>query len=145
MLKYRMLSSGVRKVLYIAVFLIGLWFYGEYLEPVRFDFPVHGFASWYSREDPGVGKFTANREKFDDSAMTCAAWGVPFGTHLKVTNKSNGRYVIVRVNDRGPHRRLVRKGRVIDLTKSAFRKIGSTKKGLIRVKVERLDDPSFKR
>lgn len=97
-----------------------------------------GKASWYSRRSPGIKRTTANNERFDDKAMTCAVWGVPFNRKLKVTNKRNGKSVIVRVNDRGPHRRLVAKGRVIDLTKAAFRKISKRKKGLIDVRVERV-------
>ncbi len=97
-----------------------------------------GQASWYSRNDPGINHFTANREVFDDRDLTCAMWNVPFNQKLRVTNLQNGKSIVVRVNDRGPHKRLVRKGRVIDLTKSAFKRIAGTHKGLIRVQVELL-------
>ncbi|MFC1666256.1 septal ring lytic transglycosylase RlpA family protein [Candidatus Omnitrophota bacterium] len=95
-----------------------------------------GMASWYSEEDPGVLETTANMEQFDDTRLTCAVWQIPFDTILKVTNLENGKSVYVRVNDRGPAKRLVKKGRIIDLTKTAFSKISDLKKGLIRVKVE---------
>jgi len=95
-----------------------------------------GQASWYSRQSPGIRKTTANMEIFDDSQLTCAMWDVPFNQRLKVTNLENGRSVEVRVNDRGPHKRFVRKGRVIDLSKAAFRKIANLKSGLITVKIE---------
>lgn len=95
-----------------------------------------GTASWYSRQSPGIKKTTANMEIFDDTKMTCAMWDVPFDQKLRITNLENGKSVIVRVNDRGPHKRYVRKGRVVDLSKSAFRKIAGLKNGLISVKVE---------
>lgn len=95
-----------------------------------------GTASWYSRKSPGIKKTTANMEIFDDTAMTCAMWDAPFNQMLRVTNLENGKSVVVRVNDRGPHKRYVRKGRVVDLSKSAFQKIGNLKKGLVSVRVE---------
>lgn len=95
-----------------------------------------GRASWYSRTDPGINRHTANNEIFNDQDLTCAMWDVPFNQRLRVTNIENGKSIIVRVNDRGPHKRFVRKGRIIDLTKTAFKRISGTKKGLIRVQVE---------
>lgn len=95
-----------------------------------------GIASWYSEDDPGVLETTANMEKFDDEKFTCAIWEVPFGTILKVTNLRNNKVVYVRVNDRGPAKRLVQKGRIIDLTREAFSKISNLERGLINVKVE---------
>lgn len=95
-----------------------------------------GIASWYSEDDPGVLETTANMERFDDGKFTCAVWDVPFDTILKVTNMENNKYVYVRVNDRGPAKRLVSEGRVIDLTKQAFSRIGDLDTGLIEVKIE---------
>ena len=115
-------------------------FYYRCFAPIRFRFPAYGYASWYSRSDSGVRKRTANNEIFNDQVMTCAIWGVPFGTQLKVTDQSNGRYVVVRVNDRGPHRKYVREGRVIDLTEAAFRRISKTGRGLIPVRVEKISE-----
>lgn len=95
-----------------------------------------GMASWYSQRSPGINKRTANNEVFNDRAMTCAMWEAPFNQRVKVTNVSNGRSIVVRVNDRGPHRRHVRRGRIIDLTRNAFKKIGGLKQGVIKVAVE---------
>ena len=95
-----------------------------------------GKASWYSRTSPGVKERTANNELFKDTGMTCAIWGAAFNSKVRVTNLSNGKSVILRVNDRGPHGRYFREGRIIDLTKTAFRELSSTKNGLIDVKVE---------
>ena len=102
---------------------------------------LEGMASWYSSEDPGVVPQTASSERFNDRALTCAMWGVPFNTRLRVTNLHNGRSVVVRVNDRGPSETLVlRQNRIIDLTKSAFAALADPIQGLIRVRIE-LDQP----
>lgn len=97
-----------------------------------------GMASWYSEQDPGINKYTANMEIFDDSGLTAAMWDVPFNQMVKVTNLDNGKSVTVRVNDRGPHRKLVRQGRLIDLSKGAFAKIANLRKGLINIQLELL-------
>ena len=94
---------------------------------------IKGSASWYSQNDPGILLTTANMEQFDDSGLTCAIWDLPFNTILKVTNLESGKSVIVRVNDRGPAKRL---NRTIDLTKTAFSKIADPDKGLADVSVE---------
>lgn len=109
----------------------------RYAEPL----PSHsiikeGKASWYSRKSPGINKRTANNEIFDDEALTCAMWGVSFHQKVRVTNLANGKSIVVRVNDRGPHRRYVHRGRIIDLTERAFRELSPTAKGLIKVQVE---------
>ncbi len=97
-----------------------------------------GKASWYSHRSPGINITTANNEIFDDTAMTCAMWGVKFNQKIKVTNLDNGKSVIVRVNDRGPHRRYVNAGRIIDLTQAAFERLSPSSKGLINVQIELL-------
>jgi rare lipoprotein A len=77
-----------------------------------------GKASWYG---PGFqGRLTANGERFNTNAYTAAHKTLPFGTKVKVTNKNNGRSVVVRINDRGPFVH----GRVIDLSKASARAIG---------------------
>lgn len=70
-----------------------------------------GIASYYGNGEK-LNKYTANGEVFDPTQMTCATYNYPFNTWLKVTNLTNGKEIIVRVNDRGPNKRL---GRVIDL------------------------------
>ena len=98
----------------------------------------YGKASWYSEKDPGVNPRTANNEIFNDEDLTCAMWGVPFNQQIRITNLTNGKSIVVRVNDRGPHKRLVRQGRVIDLTKGAFKEIASLHNGLIDIQIELL-------
>ena len=88
---------------------------------------VDGIASFYWQEQK-----TANGERFDKMAMTAAHKSLPFGTRVKVTNRNNGRSVVVRINDRGPFK----PGRVIDLSYAAADAIGMRDKGLVPVKVE---------
>jgi len=102
-----------------------------------------GEASWYSVESckregtwAKYGGLMANGRIFDDTKLTCAMWGVPFGSRFRVTNVSNGRSVIVEVTDRGPAKRLVKKGRIIDLSKGAFAEIANLRQGIIQVKIE---------
>lgn len=97
---------------------------------------LEGIASWYSEFSPGIRPTTANMEKFDDGKMTCAMWDIPFDTLLEVTNVTNGKKVVVRVNDRGPAKRLYRKGRIIDLTMAAFKEIEDLEQGLAKVRVK---------
>lgn len=85
-----------------------------------------GIASWYSY--PGI---TANGEKYDGTGMTAAHKTLAFGTLVRVERIDNGKSIVVRINDRGPFI----KGRIIDLTKEAFSKIGKTEEGLIKVKL----------
>ena len=98
-------------------------------------FAEQGKASFYGNGEK-LNKHTANGEIFDPTKMTCATYAYPFNTLLKVTNIENGKSVIVKVNDRGPNKRL---NRVIDLTRESFRKIADLREGIITVKVERYD------
>ena len=74
-------------------------------------------ASVYSHES---GSGTASGQKLNREAFTAAHRTLPFGSKVKVTNKSNGRSVVVTINDRGPFVR----GRVIDVTPAAARVLG---------------------
>ena len=96
-------------------------------------------ASWYSYEScikEGTSGIMANGEVMKNENLTCAAWGYRFGTVLLVTNLSNGRTVEVKVTDRGPSKRLVKKGRVVDLSKAAFNKIAPLGEGVIKVSIK---------
>ena len=84
-------------------------------------------ASWYG---PGFhGRLTASGERFNQWDMTAAHKTLKFGTRVKVTYK--GKSVIVRINDRGPFI----KGRTLDLSKGAARKIGCTGVCLVDMKI----------
>jgi rare lipoprotein A len=104
---------------------------------IRLSFPVDtvmgGYASYYSYEC--ADKPMANGKVFDPEERTCASWFYKFGTVLVVESLDTGRATEVVVTDRGPNKRLVRDGRIIDLSKRAFEDICALKKGLTRVKV----------
>ncbi|PIG93554.1 septal ring lytic transglycosylase RlpA family protein [Gloeocapsopsis sp. IPPAS B-1203] len=91
---------------------------------------LSGIASWYG---PGFhGNRSASGERFNQNAMTAAHRSLPFGTKVRVTNKRNGRSVIVRINDRGPFTG----GRIIDLSAAAARVLGVLNSGTAPVQVE---------
>jgi rare lipoprotein A len=75
---------------------------------------------------------TASGEKFDPHELTAAHRTLPFGTRLRVTNLSNGRSVMVRVNDRGPFVR----GRTVDVSASAAEALKMTDRGVANVKLD---------
>ncbi|MGP1665771.1 MAG: septal ring lytic transglycosylase RlpA family protein [Rhodanobacter sp.] len=89
-----------------------------------------GQASYYA--DKYENRKTANGELYKHNLKTAAHKKLPFGTKVKVTNVANGKSVVVKINDRGPFV----KGRIIDLSKSAFSSIGKTSLGAIKVKIE---------
>jgi rare lipoprotein A (peptidoglycan hydrolase) len=83
---------------------------------------VHGVASWYGpRFD---GRLTASGETFDKDDLTAAHPTLPFGTLVRVTNESNGKSVVVRINDRGPFAG----ERIIDVSQRAAKVIGLLKR-----------------
>lgn len=88
-----------------------------------------GMASYYGTES---GSQTASGARYNPSAMTAAHRTLPFGTRVKVTNKRNGRSVVVTINDRGPFIR----GRIIDLSTGAAGVIGMRSSGVAPVTVE---------
>ena len=77
----------------------------------------------------------ANGKAFNPDDRTCASWFYKFGTVLTIKSIDTGRTTEVIVTDRGPNMRLVREGRIIDLSKRAFQDICDLKKGLTFVKV----------
>ncbi|GMO13207.1 septal ring lytic transglycosylase RlpA family protein [Bradyrhizobium sp. TM233] len=86
----------------------------------------HGVASFYSDTE------TASGEKFDKNELTAAHPTLPFGTKLRVTDVSSGRFVTVRVNDRGPYIR----GRVVDVSPSAAEALGMVDRGITNVRLD---------
>ncbi|OQM76340.1 septal ring lytic transglycosylase RlpA family protein [Manganibacter manganicus] len=88
-----------------------------------------GGASWYA-----LHSRTASGERMNPAAMTAAHRTLPFGTRIKVTNRNNGRSVVVRINDRGPFV----KGRVLDLSRAAARRLGFVKSGHTAICMARL-------
>ena len=88
-----------------------------------------GLASYYA--DKFNGRKTANGEIFDENKLTAAHKTLPFGTIVKVTNLTNNKTVIVRINDRGPFV----SGRIIDLSIAAAKKINLLEAGVVKVTV----------
>ena len=74
------------------------------------------------------GSKTATGGRFDQWAMTAAHKTLPFGTMVKVTNIKNNKSVVVKITDRGPYI----KGRTLDLSRGAFRKIATEKQGVLK-------------
>lgn len=91
-----------------------------------------GVASYYSYEMGG--RKTANGEMFNPAELTAAHRTLPFGTRVKVTNLKNGKYVVVRINDRGPYI----PGRAIDLSYAAAEEIDMVKSGIAEVEIKAL-------
>jgi len=94
-------------------------------------------ATYY--HDKFNGRKTSSGERFNNNNYTAAHMKLPFGTMVRVTNEANGKYVDVKVNDRGPFSKKLE----IDLTKKAFMEIASNKNsGTFKVKIEIIEPQS---
>jgi rare lipoprotein A len=94
-----------------------------------------GNASWYG---PGFqGRKTANGEIFNTEALTAAHPNLPFGALVRVVNPRNGKFELVRINDRGPYQ----EGREIDVSYRVARKLGLIHSGVGRVRLELMELP----
>ncbi len=89
-----------------------------------------GAASWYGGKFHG--RKTANGERFNMNALTAAHRSLPFGTKVRVTNRNNGKSVVVRINDRGPYSG----GRVIDLSRGAAQAVSMIGSGTAPVTIQ---------
>ncbi|MCK0208590.1 septal ring lytic transglycosylase RlpA family protein [Starkeya koreensis] len=89
-----------------------------------------GMASYY-----GYGGRTASGERHSANAMTAAHRSLPFNTKVRVTNKANGRSVVVRINDRGPFVR----GRIIDVSTAVADQLGFRSRGVAKVDIAVVD------
>jgi rare lipoprotein A len=89
-----------------------------------------GKASFYAAKHQS--KKTASGERYSQNLKTAAHRKLPFGTKIKVTNLANGKSVVAKVNDRGPFV----KGRIVDLSRSAFASIANPAVGVISVELE---------
>lgn len=93
-------------------------------------FSQTGIASWYGKKFHG--RTTASGERYDMYALTAAHPSLPFGTRVRVTHLESGKSVVVRITDRGPFI----KGRIIDLSYRAAKKLGMLEEGIARVRIE---------
>ena len=99
-------------------------------------FSQTGVASWYGRQFHG--RKTASGETFDMNGLTAAHRSLPLNCYIRVTNKDNGKSVVVKVNDRGPFHG----NRVLDLSYGAAKQLGVTSAGTAKVSIERVDGPN---
>lgn len=108
--------------------------FGKTYTPLAADQPLkqRGIGSWYGKKFHG--QKTASGERYDMYKMTAAHPTMPLPSYARVTNLSNGKQVIVRVNDRGPFH----SSRIIDLSYTAAMKLGYVGKGSSELEVERL-------
>ncbi len=96
----------------------------------KFDYNERGIASFTA--DENQGKRTASGEIYNMRELVAAHKRLPFGTLVKVKNLKNGKTVIVRINDRGPYVR----GRIIDLSFQAAKKLDFVEEGTTEVELE---------
>ena len=98
--------------------------------PLDLGIKDRGVASWYGKEFHG--KLAANGEVFDMTAYTAAHRKLPLGSIVRVINLENGKFVQVRINDRGPY--VI--GRMLDLSHAAARELGMVEAGTTAVQIE---------
>lgn len=112
---------------------------GETYVPMKSYAPLKqaGIASWYGKRFHG--RKTSNGEIYNMYAMSAAHPTLPLPSYVKVTNPSNGRSVIVRVNDRGPFKH----SRIIDLSYAAAYKLRILDRGSAHVEIEAVDAASY--
>ncbi|RUO27129.1 septal ring lytic transglycosylase RlpA family lipoprotein [Aliidiomarina minuta] len=115
---------------FAVILLVGCSSVPKHSPPELVGFTEAGEASFYANKYQF--RQTASGERLNQLADTAAHKTLPFGTQVKVTNRNNGESVIVKINDRGPFI----DGRIIDLTRSAFGRIGNTSSGVIPVEIE---------
>lgn len=99
---------------------------------------VIGTASFYSKSLHGTK--TATGVRFSNKKYTAASNNFKLNTWVRVTNLRNNKSVIVKINDR-MHKKMAKKGRVVDLSRIAASELGFIKRGLTKVKVEQIDKP----
>ena len=121
----------------------GKTYYPMSLEKAR-TYEESGVASWYGYETlrGKKDKMTANGEVFDPKQLTAAHKYLPLPTHVKVTNLENNKWVIARVNDRGPFPSDFNPSsveRIIDVSEGAAKRLGFHKKGVAKVKAEAIE------
>ena len=104
----------------------GVWYYPN----VDYAYRESGIASWYGPKFHG--KPTANGEIYDQNKLTAAHPTLPMSSWIKVTNLTNNRSVLLRVNDRGPYV----DGRIVDVSHRAAQVLDFKKRGLAKLLVE---------
>jgi rare lipoprotein A len=127
---YLRVSTALAILLVFVAFLHGCArLTGHVPHPELTGYKETGMASYYAKNFHH--RKTASGEPLNNQAMTAAHKTLPFGTKVMVNNLSNGKSVTVRINDRGPFV----KGRIIDLTRTAFSQIANLDKGIAKVEI----------
>ncbi|GAB4400583.1 MAG: septal ring lytic transglycosylase RlpA family protein [Microscillaceae bacterium] len=98
------------------------------------NFKERGIISYYT--DRFANRKTASGEQFDNNDLVGCHSKIPFGARVKVTNLSNGKSVIIRINDRGPYAY----GRIMDISKAAAKKIDLIATGTAKAEIEVLEN-----
>jgi len=117
----------MRRIVFIAVVSLAGCVSAAAAGPKRY--VQRGKASWYGTD--WHGRKTASGERFNKHAFTGAHRSLPFGTIVRVVNLRNKRSVKVRINDRGPYVR----GRIIDVSEAAARRLKMRKAGVVPCKL----------
>ena len=102
---------------------------------VKQGYTQKGVASYY--HDSLHGRKTASGEVYNKRILSAAHKSLPLGTKVRVTKASSGKSIVVKINDRGPFV----KGRIIDLSRRAARRLGIIGSGVAKVEVEVLNVP----
>lgn len=137
-MRWGLAMRGVRKrrgavaMVGVAILLVAGAAAADWRAPTR----LEGLASWYGGGER-LNRYTAMGSPVNPEGLEAAMWDIPFGTRMKVTNRRTGRFVTVRITDRGPSRRYPE--RVIDLSRRAFRALAPLRQGLIPVMIERVE------
>ena len=104
-----------------------------YTKRTHIGYSEEGIASWYGKKFHG--RLTSSRETYDMNKLTAAHKSLPIPCYARVTNLSNNKSVVVKINDRGPFKN----GRIIDLSYAAAKKLDIVLKGTAKVHVETID------
>ena len=128
---YKRGENILKKIVTLLTLLITLIFTTNVMAKTKVNqHATRGEASYYAGFHHG--KKTANGERFNMHALTAAHRTLPLGSKIKVTNLNNGKEVVVRVNDRGPYAR----GRVLDVSLGAAKKLDMVKTGTAKVSIQ---------
>lgn len=120
-------SASIRASISLLLLLLTTSGCASFRDPA---YDIVGEASWYGK--PFHGRRAANGEVYNMRRLTAAHKTLPFGTKVRVTNLWNGRHVVVRITDRGPFV----KGRIIDLSYKAARKLNMVEDGVVPVGIQ---------
>lgn len=124
--------NGLAGYFILGIFLISIFGCADD-RPVQGPYPETGLASWY---DPNA----TSTKLFKKSDVTCAMRKLDYGKYYRVCNLANNKCVFVRHNDFGPSMQMYKKGRIIDLSKTAFKRIADLNQGIIAVSVDQMHE-----